>query len=107
MSREAKNESLSLLNEILICVKHIGVKGVTTLLENARSKTLSVVDENVEFVFKMVSNHYLIPIDEIVNSKSKVVKKLETIELIKIGEVELKGKYKEEYKKYKNALLKN
>ena len=75
MSREGKNESINLLSEILTCVKHLGVKGVTTLLENARSKTLSVVDENVEFVFKMVSNHFLIPIDEIVNSKSKVVKR--------------------------------
>jgi|LakMenE27Jul10ns_1017307.scaffolds.fasta_scaffold01817_2 hypothetical protein len=75
MRKESRNESLELLNEILVCVKHIGVKGVTTLLENARSKTLSVVDDNVEFVFKMVSGHYLIPIDEIVNSKSKVVKK--------------------------------
>jgi hypothetical protein len=75
MIREGKNESINLLSEILTCVKHLGVKGVTTLLENARSKTLSVVDENVEFVFKMVSNHFLIPIDEIVNSKSKVVKR--------------------------------
>lgn len=75
MSRGDKNEAVNLISEILTCVKHLGVKGVTTLLENARSKTLSVVDDDVEFVFKMVSSHFLIPIDEIVNSKSKVVKR--------------------------------
>lgn len=75
MKEEAKNESFNLLNELLICMKQLGVKGVITLLKNARSKTLSLVVENVEFIFMMVSNHYLIPIEEIINSKSKLVKK--------------------------------
>jgi chromosomal replication initiation ATPase DnaA len=74
MSNEVKRDLIVLLDELLDGVKHLGVKGVTTLLQNARSKTLSVVDKNVEFVFNMVSNHYLIPIDEIVG-RSKVVKK--------------------------------
>jgi chromosomal replication initiation ATPase DnaA len=74
MSNEVKRDLIVLLDELLDGVKHLGVKGVTTLLQNARSKTLSAVDKNVEFVFNMVSNHYLIPIDEIVG-RSKVVKK--------------------------------
>jgi chromosomal replication initiation ATPase DnaA len=74
MSNEVKRDLIVLLDELLDGVKHLGVKGVTTLLQNARSKTLSTVDKNVEFVFNMVSNHYLIPIDEIVG-RSKVVKK--------------------------------
>lgn len=75
MSNEAKKELVVFFSELLDSVKNLGVKGVTTLLENARSKTISAVDGDVEFVFKMVSNHYLIPIDEIVNGRSKVFKR--------------------------------
>jgi chitinase len=64
-------ESVNLVNELLESLKEIGVDGVTTLLQNARSKTLTLNDKNVEFVLKMVSNHYKRSMDELINTRSR------------------------------------
>lgn len=64
-------ESLNLINELLESLKDIGVEGVTTVLQNARSKTLTLNDANVEFTLKMVSNHYKRPMEEFINTRSR------------------------------------
>ena len=64
-------ESLNLINELLESLKDLGVEGVTTVLQNARSKTLTLNDSNVEFTLKMVSNHYKRPMEEFINTRSR------------------------------------
>lgn len=68
-------ESLNLINELLESVRDLGVKGVTTLLQNARGNTLTIGDKNVDFVLRAVSNYYKIPAEEIIYSKNKLVKR--------------------------------
>lgn len=63
-------ESLNLINELLESLKDLGVEGVTTVLQNARSKTLTY-DKDVEFTLKMVSNHYKRPMEEFINTRSR------------------------------------
>ncbi len=64
-------ESLNLINELLESLKDLGVEGVTTILQNARSKTLTLNDKNVEFTLKMVSNHYKRPMEEFIKTRSR------------------------------------
>jgi len=64
-------ESLNLINELLESLKDLGVEGVTTVLQNARSKTLTLNDKNVEFTLKMVSNHYKRPMEEFIKTRSR------------------------------------
>lgn len=66
------SESLNLINELLESVRDLGVSGTTIVLQNARSNSLTLSDKNVEFVLKMISNHYKLPIEEITrNTRSK------------------------------------
>jgi hypothetical protein len=72
----AKNSEPSMLFfELYESVKQIGVQGVTTILQNSRSGSVTISDEDVDFVIKMVSNHYLIPIEEIISGTNKSLKK--------------------------------
>ena len=64
-------ESVNLISELLESLKDLGVEGVTTVLQNARSKTLTLNDENVEFILKMVSNHYKKPMESFINTRSR------------------------------------
>lgn len=64
-------ESLNLINELLESLKDLGVEGVTTILQNARSKTLTLNDKNVEFTLKMVSNHYKRPMEDFIKTRSR------------------------------------
>ena len=64
-------ESINLVNELLESLKDIGVEGVTTVLRNARSKTLTLNDKNVEFTMQMVSNHYKRTMDEFINTRTR------------------------------------
>tara|TARA_R110000868_G_scaffold45623_4_gene151257 strand:- start:246 stop:677 length:432 start_codon:yes stop_codon:yes gene_type:complete len=66
-----KFDSLNLINELLESLKDLGVEGVTTILQNARSKTLTLNDKNVEFTLKMVSNHYKRPMEEFIKTRSR------------------------------------
>jgi len=69
------SESSVLFLELYESIKQIGLKGVTTILQNSRSGAVTISNEDVDFVIKMVSNHYLVPIDEIISGKNKSVKK--------------------------------
>lgn len=72
----SKNSEPSLLFlELYESVKQIGLKGVTTILQNSRSGSVTISNEDIDFVVKMVSNHYLIPVEEIISGKNKSVKK--------------------------------
>jgi len=66
-----KFDSLNLINELLESLKDLGVEGVTTILQNARTKTLTLNDKNVEFTLKMVSNHYKRPMEEFIKTRSR------------------------------------
>jgi hypothetical protein len=66
-----KFDSLNLINELLESLKDLGVEGVTTILQNARSKTLTLNDKNVEFTLKMVSNHYKRPMEDFIKTRSR------------------------------------
>jgi len=66
-----KFDSLNLINELLESLKDLGVEGVTTILQNARTKTLTLNDKNVEFTLKMVSNHYKRPMEDFIKTRSR------------------------------------
>lgn len=69
------SESSLLFLELYESVKHIGIEGVTTILQNTRSGSVTISNEDIDFVVKMVSSHYLIPIEEIISGTNKSVKK--------------------------------
>lgn len=62
--------------EILKSVEILGVTGTADALKLIRSNNLTFQDKTVDFVLKMVSNHYLLTIDEIINSRSKSIKRM-------------------------------
>jgi hypothetical protein len=72
---QANDEAFNLISEVLESVRDLGVKGVTVALQNARSGSLSINDKNVSFTLQMVSNHYKIPVIEMINSNSKTGKR--------------------------------
>jgi hypothetical protein len=66
-----KKDQTDLIQELLKSVEVLGVDATTNALKIARSNTLSLSDKRVEFVLKMVSDHYVKTIDDIINSHSK------------------------------------
>ena len=70
-----KTEPSLLFFELYESIKQIGVKGVTTILQNTRKGAVRISDNDVDFVVKMVSNHYLIPVEEIISGTNKSLKK--------------------------------
>lgn len=71
----ATNET-GLIEELLKSVETLGVEGTTNALKTARSKSITLEDKRVEFVLNMVSNHYNLPIEEIINSHTKSTKRM-------------------------------
>lgn len=71
-----KNQEVDLIHELLKSVEVLGVEATTNALKIARSNTLTLQDKRVDFVLKMVSNHYMMPIQEIINSRSKSIKRM-------------------------------
>lgn len=71
----SKTEPSLLFYELYESIKQIGIKGVTTILQNTRKGAVRISDDDVDFVVKMVSNHYLIPVEEIISGTNKSLKK--------------------------------
>lgn len=67
---------INLLEELLKSVEALGVDGTTNALKIARSKSITLEDKRVEFVLNMVSAHYNIPIEEIINTHTKSTKRM-------------------------------
>jgi len=71
-----KKTETDLIQELLKSVEVLGVDATTNALKVARSNTLTLQDKRVEFVLKMVSEHYVKSIDDIINSHSKSTKRI-------------------------------
>ena len=65
-----------LLEELLKSVEALGVDGTTNALKVARSKSITLEDKRVEFILNMVSAHYNIPIEDIINTHTKSTKRM-------------------------------
>lgn len=63
--------SIQLINEVLNSVRDLGVDGTIVALQNARSGTITLSNESVDFTLKMVSNHFKYIVEDIVNSRIK------------------------------------
>lgn len=70
-----KNTEKDLISELLKSVEVLGVDATTNILKVSRTNTLTLQDKRVDFILKMVSNHFLHTIDEIINSNTKSYKK--------------------------------
>jgi hypothetical protein len=70
------SKETDLLQEILRSIEVLGVIETSNALKIARNKSLSLEDKRIEFVLKMVSSNYNIPIEEIINSHSKSTKRM-------------------------------
>lgn len=70
-----KNTEKDLITELLKSVEVLGVDATTNILKVSRTNTLTLQDKRVEFVLKMVSNHFMHTIDDIINSNTKSYKK--------------------------------
>ena len=68
-----KNNQTDLIHELLKSVEVLGVEATTDALKCARTNTLTLEDKRIDFVLKMVSKHYMVPIDQIIHSNSKSV----------------------------------
>jgi hypothetical protein len=71
-----KKTETDLIQELLKSVEVLGVDATTNALKVARSNTLTLQDKRVEFVLKMVSEHYVKTIEDIINSHSKSTKRI-------------------------------
>jgi hypothetical protein len=71
-----KKTETDLIQELLKSVEVLGVDATTYVLKVARTNTLTLQDKRVEFVLKMVSTHYMQPIEDIINSHNKSVKRM-------------------------------
>lgn len=71
-----KKSETDLIQELLKSVEVLGVDATTNVLKIARSSTLTLQDKRVEFVLKMVSEHYLQSIEDIINSHNKSYKRM-------------------------------
>jgi len=60
-----------LIQELFKSVEVLGVDATTNVLRIARDNSLSLQDKRVDFVLKMVSEYFLHPIENIINSHSK------------------------------------
>ena len=70
------SKETDLLQEILRSIEVLGVIETSNALKIARNKSLSLEDKRIEFVLKIVSSNYNIPIEEIINSHSKSTKRM-------------------------------
>lgn len=66
---------LTLIEQLMKAVDDLGVETTTKVLQSAQNKTLSLMDKRVEFVLKMVSNEFAMPIEEMINSYSRSTKR--------------------------------
>jgi len=71
-----KNNQTDLIQELFKSVEVLGIDATTNALKLARSNSLTLQDKRVEFVLNMVSSHYAIPIEEIINSHSKSTRRM-------------------------------
>jgi len=71
-----KTNDVDLIHELLKSVEVLGVEATTDALKIARTNTLTLQDKRVDFVLKMVSSHYMMPVQEIINSRSKSIKRV-------------------------------
>jgi hypothetical protein len=70
-----KHNEKDLISELLKSVEVLGVNATTDILKVARSNSLTLQDKRVDFVLKMVSNHFLHTVQEIMDSTNKTYKK--------------------------------
>lgn len=66
-----KRTETDLIQELLKSVEALGIDATTNALKMARTNSLTLQDKRVEFVLNMVSQNYIFPIEEIINSHSK------------------------------------
>jgi chromosomal replication initiation ATPase DnaA len=71
-----KKTETDLIQELLKSVEVLGVDATTNALKVARGNTLTLQDKRVEFVLKMVSEHYTQSIEDIINSHNKSNKRV-------------------------------
>jgi hypothetical protein len=71
-----KKTETDLIQELLKSVEVLGVDATTDALKVARTNSLSLQDKRVDFVLKMVSQHYIVPIEEIIYSHKKSTKRM-------------------------------
>lgn len=61
----------NLIQELLRAVEVLGVDKTTSVLKVATTNSLTLQDERVDFVFKMVSNHFYQTIEDLINAKNR------------------------------------
>jgi hypothetical protein len=71
-----KYTETDLVNELFKSVEALGINATTDALRVARNSTLTLQDKRVEFVLKMTAEQYMQPVDEIINSRNKSVKRM-------------------------------
>ena len=67
----ASEQTITLLSVFSEAVRDLGEKQVVAVLQNARCKTVTIKDPNVDFVLKMVANHYKLQVDEMLYGSSR------------------------------------
>ena len=75
MPSENKHTGIQLIEQLLRTVESLGIDETAKLLASAESSSLSLADKRVEFVLKMISVEFRIPIEEMINSYSKSTKR--------------------------------
>ena len=66
---------MTLIEQLLKSVACLGIDETTKLLMSGQDDSLTLSDKRVEFVFKMVSVEFKIPIEEMISSYSKSTKR--------------------------------
>lgn len=70
-----KNKAINLLEQLLKTVEGLGIDETTKLLVSGTEDSLNLSDNRVDFVLKIVSVEFKIPIPEMINSYSKSTKR--------------------------------
>lgn len=71
-----KNTQTDLIQELLKSVEALGIDGTTNVLKVARNSSLTLQDKRVEFVLNIISQNYVISIEDIINSHSKSTRRM-------------------------------
>jgi len=71
-----KNTQTDLIQELLKSVEALGIDGTTNVLKVARNNSLTLQDKRVEFVLQIISQNYVITIEDIINSHSKSTRRM-------------------------------
>ena len=71
-----KNTQTDLIQELLKSVEALGIDGTTNVLKLARNNSLTLQDKRVEFVLQIISQNYVITIEDIINSHSKSTRRM-------------------------------